>query len=56
MKRINLNVLASELCKQEGLKVSVNVAQTKEIINLMIKRMRLWTVEEMAEVLQRKLK
>lgn len=34
MKRINMNILAKQVILQEGKKVSVNIAQVKEILNI----------------------
>lgn len=33
---MNLNDLAKEICKREGKKVSVNIAQVKEILKILI--------------------
>lgn len=53
MDKINLNALATEVTKEEGGKVSMNIAQVKEVISIMLKHLSKYTDRQIIEVVRR---
>ena len=51
--KINLNDLAVEIAKREGLKEQVNIAQIKEIIKYTLRELKKATLEELIELFKR---
>jgi len=50
---MNLNNLAIEITKAEGLKKSVNIGQVKEILRLVFKKLKNATMKDVAETISR---
>lgn len=50
---MNLNELAESITEQEGKKVSVSIAQVKEILRLILKYIKSLSVEELSALLKR---
>lgn len=50
---VNLNKLAKEIAEEEGLKVSVNIAQIKEIQRIVIEKLKEMPFTDVIELLRR---
>lgn len=53
MRTFNLNDFAVAIAQKEGGKVNLPIAQVKEVIKLVLRHFKTFTVEEMGEVLKR---
>lgn len=50
---MNLNEIATEVTKREGLKKSVNVAQVKEVIRIFLEEIAFYPFSEVIDVLNK---
>jgi len=50
---VNLNKLAKEITLNEGLKKSVSVAQVKEIMKLVFKKLKAMTINDILGILKK---
>jgi hypothetical protein len=50
---MNLNTLAVLIAKKEGLKKQVNIAQIKEILRIVLKELKGYSLEELVELFKR---
>lgn len=53
MAKINLNTWAKEITLEEGLKKSISIAQTKELLKLILKKLKSKPFGDIVELLNR---
>jgi len=53
VSNLNLNNLAIEITKSEGLKKQVNIAQVKEIMKILFKAMKKMTLADIQNILSK---
>lgn len=53
MPKIDLNKLAKEISQSEGKKVNLSIAQIKEVLRIVLLKMKGFTLDQITELLKR---